>query len=267
MTFETKSQGLRLANELSAKGQTHFTFDEAVSRLKKTPTATANLLQRMMEDGLVDRVRHGHYVLRALGVLGTPSAAEDIALAVRSAFQGVPHRLAYRTALFEHDLISHPLRIIQVASSRRTRTTNLSGWSLKVVLERSEHLSIGSMPWNKTQISDIERAVLDAAHRPLLVGGIEVVAESLGAAVSKLRPAILMDYASNLNRAAALRRIGSLADNLELAGLQNQIKPIKPPTSDIELEPGATTDTVWRDARWRLRWPFAIEELQAIVQQ
>lgn len=86
---------------LSAAGQTHFTFEEAVRRLQKSPTATANLLVRMVEGGLVDRVRRGHYVLRALGVLGTPTAAEDIALAVRSAFREVPHRLVYRTTLYE----------------------------------------------------------------------------------------------------------------------------------------------------------------------
>jgi len=36
--------------------------------------------------------------------------AEDVAIVVGAAFSGHPHRLAYRTALDEHDLLVHPIR-------------------------------------------------------------------------------------------------------------------------------------------------------------
>ena len=100
--------GLGLANELVASGKLHFTFSDARRRLGRSAAATGNLLKRMESAGLVDRVRRGHYVIRQLGVLGTPSVAEEVALAVGAAFTGIPHHMGYRTALDEHDLIVHP---------------------------------------------------------------------------------------------------------------------------------------------------------------
>ena len=46
-----------------------------------------------------------------------------VALSVGAALMGVPHRIAYRSALYEHDLVVHPVRSVQVATDRRVRTT------------------------------------------------------------------------------------------------------------------------------------------------
>lgn len=267
MKTETRHLGLRLANQFAAAGKTHFSFQEAVVLSQRSASATANLLQRMSENGLADKVRRGHYVLRALGVLGTPTIAEDIGLAAQSAFTNQAYRLAYRTALYEHDLITHPLRAVQVALSRPTRTRALSGWPLKVVLETEEILHIGAMDWQGSLISDIERTLLDAAHRPNLVGGAQALAESLAVAASQVDVDRLSRYAEGLNRNAALRRLGSLADNLELNGVSGHLTSLKPMTSDLELEPGQVEDGGWRDGRWRIRWPQPIDELHAVINQ
>ena len=94
MRCESQSVALRLADELICEGKLSFTFEEALVRAGRSPTATANLLRRMIEQGLIDRVRRGHYAIRQLGVLGTAAAAEDIALAVGAAFAGLEHRIA-----------------------------------------------------------------------------------------------------------------------------------------------------------------------------
>ena len=62
----------------------------------------------MTRSGLIDHVRRGHYALRQLGMLGTPATAEDIAMSVSAAFKGLAHRMAYRSALYEHNLLVHP---------------------------------------------------------------------------------------------------------------------------------------------------------------
>ena len=104
MHFDSPQQGLALANELVAEGRPTFTLEEVEKRLGKSKTATANLLKRMQTAGLIDRVRRGYYVVRQLGVLGTPAASEDVALSVGTALKGLPHRIAYRSDLCEHDL-------------------------------------------------------------------------------------------------------------------------------------------------------------------
>ena len=267
MRFTTPHQGLTLANQLVAEGRSTFTFEEVEKRLGKTKTATANVLKRMKKAGLIDRVRRGHYAVRQLGVLGTPAVAEDVALSVGAALKGLPHRIAYRSALYEHDLLVHPSRSIQVATERRVRTKALSGLELQIVIESSEKLDVGRVPLGMSYLSDRHRAVLDAAQRPRLVGGLEVLAEALAAATPALHADILREYACRLGWAAALRRLGSLADALALEPLVGALIPIKPITADLDLEPGTDAPTLWRDSRWRVRWPRTVEELLAVIGQ
>ncbi|MCY4426421.1 MAG: type IV toxin-antitoxin system AbiEi family antitoxin domain-containing protein [Halieaceae bacterium] len=259
--------GLGLANELIANGKIYFTFSDARRRLGRSAAATGNLLKRMESAGLIDRVRRGHYVVRQLGVLGTPSVAEEVALAVGAAFTGTPHRMGYRTALDEHDLIVHPARSITVATPKQVRTRALSGRPLQIVKEPESHILIGAIPCGSTWVSDRERALLDAATRPKLVGGSAVLAEAIATAENEIDVDKLTHYAKQLNWAAAIRRIGSIADALELQNLANRIRPLKPITSDLDLEPGVTQPLAWRDARWRVRWLQVPDELANVVRQ
>ena len=267
MHIQSPQYGLALANELVAEGRLTFTFGDVEKRLGKSKTATANLLKRMEKAGLIDRVRRGHYAVRQLGMLGTPAAAEDIALTVGAALKGVPHRIAYRSALYEHDLVVHPARTIQVATPRRVRTKRLSGRPLRIVIEPPEKLDVGRVPWGTSYLSDRHRAVLDAAQRPALVGGLEAMAEAFATAAPELRAHILLDYARQLGWATALRRLGSLADALALEPLRSALTPIKPITADLDLEPGIDERAVWRDKVWRVRWPRTVDEILAAIGQ
>lgn len=126
---------------------------------------------------------------------------------------------------------------------------------------------MGRVPWGMSYISDRHRAVLDAAQRPRLVGGVEVLAEALAAAAHELNAEVLTDFARRLGWGAALRRLGSLADALALQPLQGALQPLRPMTADLDLEPGTDEPTVWRDSRWRVRWPRSVDELLAVTGQ
>ena len=263
----SQNQALILADKLVADGAAAFTFEIAAMRLGKSKTATANVLKRMRNAGLIDRVRRGHYVVRPLGMLGTQAAAEDPALCVGAALKGGAHRIAYRSALEEHGLVARSAGSIQVASERPVRTRQLSGRPLKVVIESREKLLLGRVPRGMSYVSDRHRAVLDAAQRPGLVGGFRVLAEALAAAAPDLQAEILMDRARRLGWAPALRRLGSLADALALGPLAGKLAPVHPITADLDLEPGTGQRTVWRDSRWRVRWPLAVEDLSAAIRR
>src|SRR6266540_6206879 len=127
MSRRELSTGLGLLDELVSEGHTHFTSAEAAARLGRSPAATGNLLHRLVRDGLLDRVRRGHYAIRQLGTLGTAAAAENVLLAVAAGFSHTRHRVAYRTALDQLDLLAHPSRSIQVAVTQPTRSDALSG--------------------------------------------------------------------------------------------------------------------------------------------
>lgn len=259
--------GLSLADELVAEGSSTFTFNRAQELLGKKPSTVANLLARMEKAGLVDRVRRGHYAIRPLGRLGTPTVVEDIALAVGAALKDLPHRIAYQTALYEHDLLVQPVRSIQVAAIHPVRTRKLSTWPLKIVIESPENLEVGRVAQGISYFSDLHRAILDAARRPILVGGLEVLAGVLTVAAPNLSGEILMDYATRLNWPTAIRRLGSLADTLNLVSLQGVLAPLKRISSDLDLEPDQTGRTVWRDRRWQVRWTRTVDELLAVTTQ
>jgi len=267
MGIDTQHAGLSLADDLVADGKVLFTFEDARRRLGRSRAATGNLLKRMLAAGLIDRVRHGHYVVRQLGVLGTPSVAEEVALAVAAAFAGIPHRMAYRSALDEHDLIVHPSRSIQVASTKRIRAKTLSGYPLHIVKESAAMIGVGAVVCGESYVSDLERALLDAARRPTLVGGTAVLAEAIVAADENVDTARIVQYARTLSWASAVRRIGSIADALDVPGLAGRLSPIKHLTADLDLEPGASQAYSWRDPRWRMRWPLSIDEIQAVTHQ
>jgi len=260
---------LSFLNDLVADGLTVFSFDEAVRRSRRSRTGTANLLRRLRDRGLVDRVRRGHYAIRQLGVLGTTAAAEDVALAVGAAFSGRSHRIGYRSALDEHDLISHPSRTIYVAvkPDGRVRSTKLSDRPLRIVLEPAAAILVGSQQREDSWVSDIDRALLDAAARPALVGGAAVLAEAITAAGSRANPKRLQRYAKVLGWSAGLRRLGSLADTLHVAGLAGRLHPIVPPKGDVDLEPGARSKSAWRDPRWRVVWGQTPKELARVARQ
>jgi len=267
MSIYSYNIALKLVDNLVAEDKLHFTFREAQQRLDKSSPATGNLLQRMVASGLIDRVRQGHYAVRQLGVLGTPTVAEDVALAVGAAFTGIPHRMAYRTALDEHDLIVHPSRSIYVATCKRIRSQTLSGTPLSIVQEAEPHVSVGAIACGSSWVSDVERALLDAAMRPNLVGGAVVLAEAIATASNRVNVTTLIHYAQVLGCAAALRRIGSISDSLEVEGLAGHLQPLKPLTADLDLEPGVNMPRIWRDAYWRIRWPQTPAEIVSIVKQ
>jgi predicted transcriptional regulator of viral defense system len=268
MIQSSPNSGLEFLDDLVAEGHEQFTFDEAAARLGRSATATANALRRLRDAGLIDRVQRGRYVVRHLGVLGTAAAAEDTALAVSATFSGIPHRIGYRTALDEHDLLSHPVRTIQVATAKRVRMKLISGRPLITVLEPKNSLLVGATATrNETYISNLERALLDAATRPKLVGGAAALVEATAAAAGVADPDRLMTYATRLRWSAALRRIGSISDTLELDGLAEKFAPFATPSFDLALQPGQPGPTVWRDRRWRVRWMESPEEMKNIAQR
>jgi predicted transcriptional regulator of viral defense system len=262
-----QSAGLKLLDEFVSDGLTQFTSADAAVRLGRSAAATGNLLARLVRDGLLDRVRRGHYAIRQLGTLGTTAAAENVLLSVAAGFGDVRHRVGYRTALDQLDLLAHPSRSIQVALAKPTRSETLSGRRLTIVQEPEAAIEVGAKKQDGVFISDLERSLLDAAARPELVGGIAVLAEALGAASSRGVDADrLTNYARALSWGPALRRIGSLADTLHIAGLAGRLEPLTKPSSDIDLEPGHEASS-YRDAKWWVRWDHSPSELQNVLHQ
>ena len=256
---------MEILDDFVAEGRESFTSATVRDRLGLSAAATSNLLGRWVRDGFVDRVARGQYVIRPLGALGTRAASQDVALAVGAAFGDTPHRIGYRSALDHHGLLTHPARTIQVACTTQKRLRTISGRKLRVVTEPERLLEIGAEPaGHGATVSNHVRAVVDVAMRPDLGGGPAILAEALSARA--IGPNALTQMTQALDASAALRRIGSIADLMELPDLAGKLRPFKAPRSDIDLD---TRDShrAYRDANWCVSWPLTPDELAQELRQ
>lgn len=255
---------LNLLDDLAANERGRITTAEVRKRLAISGQSASNLMGRLVEAGLLDRVARGAYAPRPLGELGTRAASHDIALAVAAAFAVEPHRIAFRSALDHHELLTHPARTIQVAMPRRVKLERISGRRLQAIHEPVATIAIGS-EWAGVgaSVSGVERALLESAGRPALVGGWTVVANALTHA--QLDPLKLSELARELHAEPALRRLGSLSEALNLDRIAENIAPPPRDASVLALDPRAPAEDPWTDRRWRVRWPVSRREGRQLI--
>lgn len=254
-------KGLTLINQAVAEGRDFIDPSWVAERARISKQAANDILGRLVRSGFLERVSHGKYALRPLGVLGIPVATDDIAVAVAALFEGVAHRIAYRSALDYYDFLVRPVRTIQVASAVRIRQKSLSNRPLQVLLESDKTVHVGAVSIRHgAYVSNVERALLDAGSRPDLVGGVDTLVEALALAPETIRPSRLRAYAAQLNAQRGLRRLGSLLDQLGRRKLADAL--FRPGFRHlIDLDPKAESEVEFVDDRWRVRWNVNREAL------
>ncbi len=258
------ARNLKLIDELLAQGRQEFTFNVAQDALGTSASVTANVLRRLSDQGLVDRLTRGHYAIRPLGSLGTSAVTENLSAAVGAAFEGREHRIAYLNALSELSVLSHPVRSVQVACTQQVRFTMVSKRPLKLVIERPETIHLEADPVGKSWMSNLERALFESALRVDLVGGSERLAEALGNSAGRADPArrVRLGKAFGPRGRAAERRLASLAATLNLPlHLEPTVGNRQP---IIRLDP-RDARREWVDTRFRVAWNLTPDEIWAVV--
>src|SRR5271167_2827904 len=102
-------RGLDLLDRLVGEGRTAFTAADVQDVMHLSPQATSNLLRRLADTGLVDRVARGRYAARQIGALGTTAVWDDLGSAVAAVCSSHPHRIGFLTALDHHGLLVRPV--------------------------------------------------------------------------------------------------------------------------------------------------------------
>ena len=253
---------LELIDSLVAEGKEEFTFDEARVALDRSPTATANTLRRLQDNGLVDRLGRGHYAIRPLGSLHTSATTDDLDLAVGATFGDRQHRIAYLSALADLGLLSHPVRTITVACTTQVRVPAISGRPLRVVIERAETIHLEAEPIRRSWRSTLDRALFECALRIDLMGGVERLAEALATGATRADPhrLSLLAKAFGPRGLAAERRLASLAHVLDLP---LQLAPtVGRRQSIVRLDP-SDDKGAWVDDTFRVAWNISADELRA----
>lgn len=251
-----RQPALEMLDRLVASGRETFTSSEVAEILDLSQQSASNLLTRLVNQGLVDRVTRGHYVIRPIGRLGTSAAAEETALAVAAIFSKRAHRIGYRSALAFHGLTIHPTRRIQVACPELVRVPELSGRPLQVIQESREFVDIGAVDaGHGARVSDVERALIDGARRVELVGGLDVLAEAVETAAPGIDVDVVVEYSSKLNEPSARRRLSSIARVLRLEQLANGLlADLEAGFRDVRADPAVKKPSDWTDPAARVVW-------------
>lgn len=255
---------LELIDSFVAEGKEEFTFDEARFALDRSPSATGNILRRLQDNGLVDRLGHGNYAIRPLGSLHTSTIADDLELTVGAIFGTRQHRIAYSSALTDLGLLTHPVRTITVACVKQVRAEAINRRPLRVIIERDQTIHLEAEQVGASWRSTLDRALFECALRLDLVGGIEQFVEALATGASSVNPERLSFLAKRFGPRglAANRRLASLAKFLDLPlrldGLAGPWKSI------VRLDP-RSKNVVWVDDRLQVAWHVTPDELRAVT--
>jgi predicted transcriptional regulator of viral defense system len=147
---------------------------------------------------------------------------------------------------------------------RRAKISHISGRRFQPVLESASTIAIGAQEaGHGAKVSNKERALLESASRPSLVGGWTTLATALNQ--SSYDPETLRQLAEQLNAGVALRRIASLAD---VTGVDDWSAALAPPPSNarlVLLDPQEAEEEPWTDLRWRVRWPTSRQQARELI--
>lgn len=245
---------LDIINQLAIKSEV-FSFDDFTTVHGGSPSAASNALRRLVDMGVVDRVARGSYVIRQMGRMHTRAATEDIALVVGARFGHTAHRIAYRSALDFHGLLTRSVNDIQLAATAPVTDTHLGGRPLRAVSESASTIDIGSVAiGHGAHVSDVERSLIDAARRVDLVG-VSTIADALNRlSVNDYDPALVVRYGTTLDLRGALRRLGSIASHTHRSELADAVRDSRSDRHLILADPGMRSAVAWEDPDFKVAW-------------
>jgi len=201
-------------------GRRFFNPTDVAEVLEISPDVAAKKLARWAEDGWVRRVRRGLYIGVPVDAANPAAWSEDALLVASEVWS--PCYFTGWTAANHWALTEQVFRTTVLKTSTRVRAT-------AVQLLDNDYLVAHAVPdvltwgmaseWRdgiKLRFADPARTVVDMLDAPKLGGGIRHVAEVLATYLEEHDPLTLVAWGDRLGNRAVFKRLGYLADSLEL---------------------------------------------------
>ncbi len=249
----------RFLAAFASEGKTIFTVEQAQG-FWGNAAYTANVLGRLEAKGWLRRLERGTYMIIPLEA-GPDRTWSESALVI-AAHLIQPAAIAYWSALHYWHMTEQIPHTVFVQSTRRKhqRQKDVLGIPFRfVTVVESKFFGVvkrtlGGQP---VYVTDREKSLVDAADRPDLSGGIAQLAQALRAAWSDLDWQRLDEYLNRWPTGGPFKRIGYLAEVLELPfpGREERLAGWRRSLSSgiVPLEPAGDADAGRIVTRWQLR--------------
>jgi len=249
---------LSLLDKLARNGSV-FTVEDARLISGVAPEVLWVMLSRMESRGWIERIEKGKYLIVPLGAEKGRYTLHEFVIA---SVLVEPCCIAYWSALNFHGLTEQMPRTVFVQTTARKKTSRQTVFGVDYCIVRVDGKKIFGTEkhWiegTAVNVTDPEKTIVDCLDRPRHCGGIVEVAKALLGRPIDARK--LIDYSKRINNSGVMRRLGFLADLLEL----DIDVPMVTTRSYLPLDPsmprlGGT------NARWRLRINVDERELEGL---
>ncbi len=207
----------RLLSTLAETGRTIFTLKEVTDVLGTSYSNAKVVANRLSRKKWIIRLARGKYLIVPLraGVRGHYTEHEFVI----ASHIADPYYVAYWSALNHHALTEQVPSAVFVATTKRVGSRSILGVKYKVVsliARKFFGFSRVAVADSQVNISDIEKALTDALDHPEYSGGMSQVARAVWEARERASFEKVVGYAERMGNSTILKRLGYLAEILEL---------------------------------------------------
>lgn len=263
------SQAGSLVTELHERGKTIFSYSEVREITKLNPKTARGLIGRMVERGVVARLKPGLFILvpfemgREREYLGNPYVA------ARELVDTPDYYISHASAMEIHRMVTQPQFVVFATTPKFLRSLLVLGTEFRFVRCNRANLFGIISHWvtktDKIQVSDLERTVIDGLKQSQHCGGFSEVAKGFWMRREDVNPQRLVDYALRLDVGAVIRRLGFLFELFEVNAHQDLDRLRERLTATYAILDPMLPNEGRLLSRWRLKLNIRPEELQAVV--
>ncbi len=222
----------------------YFTPSLLADLLSLERRQTYRLIARLKDEGLVDEVEKGKYLLLGL----EPERVLSNPLFIASHLV-TPAYVSYWSALHYYGFTEQVPLTTFVATTKKKRPVSFRDFRFRFVTIKPHKFfgyrreMLGDLP---VVIADEAKAIVDSLDLPHYAGGVTEVAKALQAALETVDVSTLVRYANRMRDKSLGSRLGYLLETLghPVEGLISSISPIK-------LDPSRPR-TGRTDSRWQV---------------
>jgi len=267
-----KTLGPRLAflvAELYEQQKTVFSNQDVETITGLSPKAARGLTIRLVERGLVTRLKPGLFILVPAELGHERDYLGDPYVVAAEIVGGSDYFISHASAMDIHQMVTQPQLVVYTTTTQSIRPRSILGTEFRFVRCKPKDF-FGTMDhWatktKKIKISDLERTVIDGLRQSEYCGGFSEVAKGFWMRRQDMDVKKLVEYALMLDVGAVYRRLGYLLELFETKEEdQQELLRKKLTASYVLLDPMMPAEGKFI-ARWRLRLNVSPEEIEAII--